>query len=171
MKNKCQYIFQIGLILFGAVFVGLIISHIKNKNEVLQLETENKALTEELEQSKKDFEQRLERLKDMTKPGTIESANVIELHPRYIEEMKRRGLKEPVKDIISDLMQHRELIPYKGSVGGTMNFYSESQIRILTNKWVLAYFEDGHNGGYLLLEYEVTNGGRIKWKALASYMA
>ena len=163
MKNNCRYIFQIGLFLFGAVFVGLIISHIKNKNEILQLEIKNKALTEKLEQ-------RLESLKEKTKQGTSKSANVIELHSWDIEEMKRRGLKEPVKDIISDLMRHRELIPYEGSLGGTMNFYSESQIRILTKKWVLAYFEDGHNGGYLLLEYEVTNDGRINWKTLASYI-
>ena len=163
MKNNCRYIFQIGLFLFGAVFVGLIISHIKNKNEILQLEIKNKALTEKLEQ-------RLESLKEKTKQGTSKSANVIELHSWDIEEMKRRGLKEPVKDIISDLMRHKELIPYKGSVGGTMNFYSEDQIRILTNKWVLAYFEDGHNGWYLLLEYEVTSDGKIKWKALASYI-
>ncbi len=52
-----------------------------------------------------------------------------------------------------------------------MNFYSESQIWILTEKWVLAYFEDGHNGGYLLLEYEVTKDGKIKWKTVASYIA
>ncbi len=171
MKNDCRYIFQTGFILLGAAFVGLLITHIKNKNEIRQLKTENRALAEELEQSKKDFEQRLKSLEKTIKRSVSKSANVIELHPWDVEEMKRMGLKEPVQDIISDLMQHRELIPYEGSLGGTMNFYSESQIWILTKKWVLAYFEDGHNGGYLLLEYEVTKDGRIKWKALASYMA
>jgi hypothetical protein len=171
MKNNCRYIFQIGLILFGAAFIGLLITHIRNKNEVRQLEIKNKALIEVLEQSKKGFEQRLKSLGEKTKMSTIKSANVIELHSWDIEEMKKRGLKGPVKDIISDLMQHRELIPYKGSLGGTMNFYSAGKIWILTKKWVLAYFEDGHNRGYLLLEYEVTNDGRIKWKVLASYIA
>jgi hypothetical protein len=135
------------------------------------LETENRALVGEFERSRKDFERKLKSLEATIKPVESKPDNVIELHSWDIEEMKRRGLKEPVKDIISDLMQHRELIPYEGSLGGTMNFYSESQIRILTKKWVLAYFEDGHNGGYILFEYEVTKGGRIKWKALASYMA
>ncbi len=171
MKNNCRYIFQIGLILFGAVFIGLLITHIRNKNEVRQLEIKNKALIEELEQSKKDFEQRLKSLEETIKLNLGKPANIIELHRWDTEEMKKRGLKEPVKDIISDLMQHRELIPYKGSLGGTMNFYSEGKIWILTKKWVFAYFEDGHNGGYLLLEYEVTNYGRINWKALASYIA
>ncbi len=169
MKNNCRYIFQIGLILFGAVFIGLLISHIKNKDEIHKLKIENRALIEELEQSRKDFERKLQSPETTTNEAKL--ANVIELHGWDIEEMKRRGLKEPVKDIISDLKQHRELIPHEGSVGGTMNFYSGSQIWILTKKWVLAYFEDGHNGGYLLLEYEVANNGRIKWKALASYMA
>lgn len=171
MKNDFRYIFQIGFILISAAFIVLLISHIKNKSEVRQLKTENRALVEELERSRRDFERRLKIPEETIKPVEGKSANVIELHRWDIEEMKRRGLKEPVKDIISDLMRHRELIPYEGSLGGTMNFYSESQIRILTKKWVLAYFEDGHNGGYLLLEYEVTTGGRINWKALASYMA
>lgn len=169
MKKDFQHIIQVGFILISSAFIFVLISHIKNKNEVLQLETENRALFEELERSRKDFKSKLKSLEAMT--NKTKSANVIELHSWDIEEMKRRGLKEPVKDIISDLMQHRELIPYKGSLGGTMNFYSESQIWILTKKWVLAYFEDGHNGGYILLEYEVTNNGRIKWKALASYIA
>ena len=169
MKKDFQHIIQVGFILISSAFIFVLISHIKNKNEVLQLETENRALFEELERSRKDFKRKLKSLEATT--NKTKSPNVIELHSRDIEEMKRMGLKEPVKDIISDLMQHRELIPYKGSLGGTMNFYSESQIWILTKKWVLAYFEDGHNGGYILLEYEVTNNGMIKWKALASYIA
>ena len=169
MKKDFQHIIQVGFILISSAFIFVLISDIKNKNEVLQLETENRALFEELERSRKDFKRKLKSLEATT--NKTKSPNVIELHSRDIEEMKRRGLKEPVKDIISDLKQHRELIPYEGSVGGTMNFYSESQIWILTKNWVLAYFEDGHNGGYILLEYEITNKGRIKWKTLASYIA
>jgi hypothetical protein len=164
MKKDFQHVIQIGFILISLAFIVLLISHIKRKNEVQQLETENRALVKELEVNRRYLERRLKNLE-------AKSANVIELHSRDIEEMKKMGLKEPAKDIISDLMKHRELIPYKGSLGGTMNFYSKSQVWILTKKWVLASFEDGHNGGYILLEYEVTNNGRIKWKALASYIA
>jgi hypothetical protein len=52
-----------------------------------------------------------------------------------------------------------------------MNFYDDSKIWVLTKKWVLAYFEDGHIAGYLLLKYEVTESGKINWKTLASYIA
>jgi hypothetical protein len=81
--------------------------------------------------------------------------------------MKKKGLSDPIQDIISDLMKHNELIPYKGVLGGTMRFY-EKEIRILTNKWVLAYFEDGHIGGYLLLEYKISDSGKIDWKRIVS---
>jgi len=149
MKLTSQKIFQFGFILTSAALVVLLFSNFKNKDEIERLETNNDVI--ELRENKPPVP--------------------IELHSWDIEAMKRKGLKDPLKDIISDLREHRELIPYEGSVGGTMSFYSESKIWILTNKWVLAYFEDGHNGGYLLLEYEVTNDGRIKWKTVASYIA
>ncbi|MFH1717174.1 MAG: hypothetical protein ABIF19_07475 [Planctomycetota bacterium] len=38
-------------------------------------------------------------------------------------------------------------------------------------KTVFAYSEDGRNGGYTLLEYEVKDGGGIVWKTVASYVA
>jgi hypothetical protein len=85
-----------------------------------------------------------------------------------INEMKKSGLRNPVQDIISDLQKHRELIPYKGILGGEMGFYYKNEIRVLTNKWVLAYFEDGHYGGYLLLEYLVNSNGKITWKRIAA---
>ena len=98
-------------------------------------------------------------------------ASTIELFSWDIRAMQKKGLKDPVDDIVSDLKQHREIIPIKATMGGTMNFYDRSKIWILTNRWVLAYFEDGHNGGYLLLEYQIAPGGKIIWKVLASYLA
>ena len=82
--------------------------------------------------------------------------------------MKEKGLEKPVENIISDLQKHGELIPYKGVHGGKMGFYNPYDIWILTNKWVFAYFEDGHLSGYLLLEYNVTDDGKIQWKKIAS---
>lgn len=171
MKPASQQFFQFGLIISSVALVVLLIGNFKNKNEIERLEINNRELIEELEQVKKESTERKTELKETSNLSENKPANIIELHSWDIEQMKRKGLKDPVKDIISDLRQHRELIPYKGSMGGTMNFYSESQIWILTKKWVLAYFEDGHNGGYLLLEYEVTKDGKIKWKNVASYIS
>jgi hypothetical protein len=171
MKPASRQFFRYGFILASAALVVLLISNFKNKHEIERLEINNMELVEKLEQVDKESADRETEPKDTANPSENKPANTIELFSWDIEQMKRKGLKDPVKDIISDLRQHRELIPYKGSMGGTMNFYSESQIWILTKKWVLAYFEDGHNGGYLLLEYEVTKDGKIKWKTVASYIA
>jgi len=81
--------------------------------------------------------------------------------------LKEKGLSDPVREIIDDLIKHSELIPYKGILGGTMEFY-DREIWILNNKWVFAYFEDGHVMGYLLLEYSISDDGKIEWKRIAS---
>lgn len=73
------------------------------------------------------------------------------------------------QDIINDLMKHDELIPYEGVLGGKMNFYSEKDIFVLSDKWVLAYFEDGHIGGNMLLEYSIKDD-KISWKVIDSYV-
>lgn len=171
MNPASRQFFQFGFILVSLALLVLLIGNFKNKNEIERLEISNRELVEKLEQADKESTERKTELKDTSNLVENKPANTIELHSWDIEQMKRKGLIDPVKNIISDLRQHRELIPYKGSMGGTMNFYSESQIWILTKKWVLAYFEDGHNGGYLLLEYEVTKDGKIKWKTVASYIS
>ena len=95
--------------------------------------------------------------------------NTIDLYDFYIKKFKEKGLLNPVKDIISDLKKHRTLIPYNGVLGGTMNFY-ERDTWILNHKWAFAYFEDGHVMGYLLLEYNISNDGKIEWKRIASML-
>ena len=171
MKPASRQIFQSGFILASVALVVLLIINVKNKHKIERLEKNNSELVKRLEQTNKESTEEKREHKNTTDFSKNKPANTIELFSWDIEQMKRKGLKDPLKDIISDLRRHRELIPYTGSMGGTMNFYSESQIWILTKKWVLAYFEDGHNGGYLLLEYEVTKDGKIKWKTVASYTA
>ena len=169
MKFISKQIVQFGFGLLIAAIVFLLIDNFIKRNVIKQLETNNLVLSDKLNQSnKKSIGRKTEP--DKTSFNLNKPANTIELYGMDIEKMKRNGLKNPVKDIISDLRQHRELIPYKGTLGGTMNFYSEDQIWVLTKKWVFAYFEDGHNGGYLFLEYEVTKDGKIKWKTIASYI-
>jgi len=89
---------------------------------------------------------------------------------REVEELRGKGLKDPINDLIADLRKHRDLIPYKAVLGGTMNFYFEDLIHVLSSKNVLAYFEDGHIGGHMLLEYHVLDGGKISWKVIDSLL-
>ena len=64
-----------------------------------------------------------------------------------------------------DLVTHKELIPYSGVLGGTMEFYSKEKIKILSGGLVLAPFEDGHIGANLLLAYRI-KGGKINWQVI-----
>jgi len=92
------------------------------------------------------------------------------LHSRDIMRLKKQGLSNPLDDLVDDLMRHKELIPFKGILGGTMSFYSKKHIHVLTSRWVLAAFEDGHIGGQMILEYTVSLGGKINWKVISAYL-
>jgi hypothetical protein len=87
-----------------------------------------------------------------------------------IGQLKEQGLSKLEEDLAADLMRHKELIRYKGVMGGTMGFYSKKDIHILTSRWVMASFEDGHIGGHMLLEYAVSPAGEIQWKVISAYL-
>lgn len=83
--------------------------------------------------------------------------------------LRRQGFNGGVQEIIGDLIKHSELIPFKGVSGGTMGFYSKEEVFVISDKWVLAYFNDGHISGNMLLSYNVKNG-IITWKVIDSYL-
>lgn len=86
------------------------------------------------------------------------------IHPGDINELRKRGLQDPVAILIANLQEHRELIPFPGLEGSKMGFYDVDRIRVLSDSWVYAPFEDGHIGGEAILEYEVAPGGAISWR-------
>lgn len=86
-----------------------------------------------------------------------------------IRQLKEKGLPDPVDDLQTDLAGHPELIPHEGVLGGTMHFYKD-EIYVLTDRWVLAYYEDGHISGYAWMQYTVKSGSRITWNVLDSYI-
>jgi hypothetical protein len=83
-----------------------------------------------------------------------------------IELMRKRGLANPMEDLRRDLVRHPELIPFR-TTHGQFIFFPENAV-LLPGSWVCAYFEDGMNGGYVLLSYEVLPGGKIVWHRLDS---
>jgi hypothetical protein len=96
--------------------------------------------------------------------------NLPQLQEFEIMQLKQKGLKDPVKDLRSDLMKRQELIPYKGVLGGTMGFYSEENIHIISSKWAAASFDDGHKGGIMLLKYSIQKDGKIRWTVMDSFL-
>jgi len=171
MKAALPQVIPIGWIVTSLSLVVLIAYHVRNIRRIEHLKETNRLLTEQLRRIKTEPEGGVTEPELIADVDEDKPTQPIEVFSWDIQAMKRAGLKDRLKDIISDLKRHRELIPYEGSMGGTMNFYGRSKMWILTKKWALAYFEDGHNGGYLLLEYEVTKGGGINWKTLASYLS
>ena len=91
-----------------------------------------------------------------------------------IVELKRQGLENPVEQLRDSLMAHPGLIPYQGTGGGKMRFVSGAPgeagaaIVLLGPPYAFAYFEDGHVGGHMLLEYRVLPEQRIRWRVLWS---
>ncbi len=80
------------------------------------------------------------------------------------------GWDNPEEKLIEDLIEKPELIPHEPVLGGTMGFYNRDDIYLLNDQWVLASFEDGHIGGYILLEFEIGEEQEIDWQVLSSYL-
>jgi hypothetical protein len=102
----------------------------------------------------------VKQTEDIKKPPGIDPAVVIEL--------ERKGLTGGPDEVVADLLKHTELIPYEGVLGGKMAFF-KANTYVISDKWVLAYFEDGHINGNMLLSYSVKNGN-ISWKVIDSYL-
>lgn len=106
---------------------------------------------------------------DTIKLETPPSAQFIDelgsLSESDIARLEKKGLENPEVDLKNDLLKKSNLIPVKGTAGGTMAF---RDIRILNDHYALGYFDDGHKGGNMLLKYSVANGN-ISWKVLDTY--
>ncbi len=86
-----------------------------------------------------------------------------------LRRLQRKGLRNPVFELLQDLAQRDDLIPAEAFFGGTMHIIP-GEAYVLTDRWVLAGFEDGHVRGNLWLEYDVDNDGRISWRVLGWYL-
>ena len=81
-----------------------------------------------------------------------------------ISRLKAEGLSEPASEILYDLTNHNDLIPAEPSLGGKMLFFPTESHFVGPDR-VLAYFEDGHTAGRLLMSFTVEQG-KISWKVL-----
>jgi hypothetical protein len=117
-----------------------------------------------------DVKDSLKETQELLQLEQKSSAGLPKLYDWELKRLREKGLEDPVNDLIADLMEHPELIPYQGILGGQMGFYSANQIHVLTPKWVFASFDDGHMSGHMFLEYQVSPGGRISWRVVDSYI-
>jgi len=103
---------------------------------------------------------------ELVPPGGVQFVDELgSLSEGDIQRLQRKGLKNPETDLLNDLNRKQgELIPTEGVLGGTMAI---RDARILNDRYALAYYEDGHIAGNMILRYEVSNG-KISWKVLDS---
>ena len=95
------------------------------------------------------------------------SSSIGKLSQSETERLKSKGLKNPEADLKADLTERQQdILQQKGTMGGTMAI---RDIQILNERYALAYFEDGHRGGYMLLRYDIRPANRISWVVLDSY--
>jgi len=166
--TKTHYI----LVAFAAalLFIGyLIYLNNRQQGQIEELTSNKETLQNQLAalQSKTDSLAKTIHRKDSFLTACRKQPHLL-LREWDIENMKQQGLENPVQAVKEDLVQHKELIAQKGVHGGEMQFYSKEGIFILNHEWVLAYYEDGHNAGAMLLSYDVKQGGAINWKVIAS---
>ena len=179
MKFPRERFFWIGLCSILIIVICVVIANNVNyhnklhdvKEESVFLSTRIRALNDSLMRMHSAFSSgEMGALRDSLKQLERQLQDMPALSSADIDRFKEKGLENPTEDIIADLRNHRELIPYKGVLGGTMNFHQKDYIHILTSKWVFAFFDDGHIVGYMLLEYTVSNAGKISWRVLDSYL-
>jgi hypothetical protein len=178
MKFPKKRFFWIGLCVILIIVICVLITNNVNYQNKLQdtqeesasLSTKVRALNDSLMKMHSALSSgEMGALRDSLKQLERQLQDMPTLSSWDIDKFKEKGLQNPIEDIIGDLRNHRELIPYKGTLGGTMAFWPSGSY-LLTSRWALAYFEDGHNLGYMLLEYKISNAGKISWRVIDSYL-
>lgn len=76
-----------------------------------------------------------------------------------------KGIRNPKKAIEDALRGKPELIPLEAVLGGTMRF---GNIEILSDKWVIADYDDGHVTGRSLYKYKLNQNKKFEFELLDS---
>lgn len=122
------------------------------------LKSENKSLDAEvnkLQQQKDSLAQQLE--------------DILEADDHwYNEEIDGRsfieaGIEHPEEYIKKELQDQADVIPMEGVLGGNMMFI---EIKLLSSKWLIADYEDGHIQGKALFEYQLNSEGEVEFEVI-----
>lgn len=149
-----------GTLLFGALLYRKTVEchHLEVERETLARTTQSLQMQLKV----------LENARPLISPHALADDSLSTIYPSDIATLRRRHLQDPVADLIADVRRHSEIIPATGTLGGRMGFYDAKRIRVLSDEWVYAPFDDGHIGGEALLSYKVSPQGTIKWTVVTS---
>jgi len=102
-----------------------------------------------------------------TQKVTPSSSSLGRLSSAEISRLQQKGLQNPEAELKENLTTNqKEIVITKGVLGGEQKL---RDIQILNERYALAYFEDGHQGGYMVLRYEVQAPDQINWQVLDAY--
>lgn len=76
-----------------------------------------------------------------------------------------KGITNPTELVYEALSQKPELIPLKAVLGGNMSL---GRVQLLSSKWLIAEYDDGHVMGKSLYEYDIKDDGTVTFKLLRS---
>ncbi|OJV64607.1 MAG: hypothetical protein BGO41_13465 [Clostridiales bacterium 38-18] len=129
------------------------------------LKSEKESLIGQLAQSASDYEAQISELK--TQLNALEGNNYH--YPDYlVSQFNSNGFSD-IQQFLNTLTDHPELIPTEGILGGTMRWYPEMSI-VLDDKFVYAYFEDGHISGHAILQYKLLGNSEVEWQTSQTFM-
>ena len=78
---------------------------------------------------------------------------------------KYDGIEDPEQFIKNQLRNQPEKIPLSPVLGGNMEF---RKIDVISEKWLLAIYDDGHVQGKALMEYQLQPNGSVKYTIVAT---
>ena len=162
--KKRNLIILILSILIVIVIVNNIRCRTKIRNAQSKVERSN-YLTELKNEKYIEFKTNSDKqIKDLKESASM-IQSVLRSYDQQYGRIKRLGINDPVEFVKNDLMENHDLIPNRETPKGPM-YFQKSHIYVLNDKWVIAYYEDGHFDGYLLASYEIDNNKEVTWKVL-----
>jgi hypothetical protein len=137
------------LLFLAAGLVASLFYNFRQQSEIgsLQAQISDSAL------QKKILEEKNESLGQAIPPG-----------PDW-DQRTTESVTNPREHVLEDLLSRKDLLPWEGVLGGTMGIHRKQDVWFLGPSWCVAYVEDGHIGGYMLLSYEIGKTG-IEWNLL-----
>ncbi len=160
-----------GVILIIAT-TALAITTFRQHRTISSLETDLEQAVEErsqLESALDEHASEVERLEEALageqRPPSRRAGDAVGRLPNGMSRSEAETLLRDDLQSRGESLIH-ELTGLEGVLGGTLGFYSREEIQVLNDRWVLAWYEDGHIGGELLLKYTIDEEREVHWTLL-----
>lgn len=137
-------------------------------SELTKLTGEKEDLIKQVAQTAVEYDSKLLEAKQTLDAQKLALDNSYTLPNSVVEHIQKNGYATSAK-LLETLIDHNDLIPIEGVLGGTMRWWPENSV-ILDWQRAFGYFEDGHIMGYGLLKYEFDAQGNVQWHLLESYV-